>query len=343
MDGELERVQLQHPGERFPNDVWGLEPAAGADDQHQHRGHYGHDIVWRDVHGPDLGDQRVGHRLNHLVLDISYATIGGLAITDVVTNWAKPYLLNFTFSLRDGPDPATDSAVVVPPSQLQVVCMETLQNVPVPVQVPTNETAVVLESALKKQLKSYLVLDYTYSMLAVPGAIDSMQAAAELLINEEPTHAQFGIYQFNAEYVNPQLVTTNGLMADKAALIADIEGIQTNYVKGNYAGTRCWDAMYAALKQFGPFGPTNYNEQRFLVVMTDGNDTSSLLNTNADPVGTLVSLAQTNQVQIFCVAFGNNVNTNSLLELTTQTGGHYYLAATTTGPGHAVPEDCQGH
>ena len=266
----------------------------------------------------------------NLVLDISYATIGGLAITDVVTNWAKPYLLNFTFSLRDGPDPATNSAVVVPPSQLQVVCMETLQNVPVPVQVPTNETAVVLESALKKQLKSYLVLDYTYSMLAVPGAIDSMQAAAELLINEEPTHAQFGIYEFNAEYVNPQLVTTNGLMADKAALIADIEGIQTNYVKGNYAGTRCWDAMYAALKQFGPFGPTNYDEQRFLVVMTDGNDTSSLLNTNADPVGTLVSLAQTNQVQIFCVAFGNNVNTNSLLELTTQTGGHYYLAATTT-------------
>ena len=186
------------------------------------------------------------------------------------------------------------------------------------------------------------MLDYTYSMSAVPGAIDSMQAAAELLINEEPTHAQFGIYEFNAEYVNPQLVTTNGLMADKAALIADIEGIQTNYVKGNYAGTRCWDAMYAALKQFGPFGPTNYDEQRFLVVMTDGNDTSSLLNTNADPVGTLVSLAQTNQVQIFCVAFGNNVNTNSLLELTTQT-----VAITTWprrhGPGHAVPEDCQRH
>ncbi len=264
----------------------------------------------------------------NLVLDVSYATIGGLAITDVTNNWAKPYLLNFTFSLRDGPDPSTSSAVVVPPSQLQVVCWETGTN-GVPVPIPTDETAVVLESGLKKQLKSYLVLDYTYSMFAVPGAIDSMQAAAELLINEEPAHAQFGIYEFNADYVNPQLVTTNGLMANKAALIADIEGIQTNYVNGNYAGTRCWDAMYAALKQFGPFGPTNYDEQRFLVVMTDGNDTSSRLNTNADPVATLVSLAQTNQVQIFCVAFGNDVNTNSLLQLTSQTGGHYYLAATT--------------
>ena len=53
-------------------------------------------------------------------------------------------------------------------------------------------------------------------------------------------------------------------------------------MKGNYAGTRCWDAMYAALNM--PFGPTNDDEQRYLVAMTDGNDDSSLLNTNADPV-----------------------------------------------------------
>ena len=111
----------------------------------------------------------------NLVLNISYATIGGLAITDVTNNWAKPYLLNFTFSLRDGPDPSTSSAVVVPPSQLQVVCMETGRTCRCRCRVPTDETAVVLESGLKKQLKSYLVLDYTYSMFAVPGAIDAMQ------------------------------------------------------------------------------------------------------------------------------------------------------------------------
>ncbi len=259
----------------------------------------------------------------NLVLNISYATIGGLAITDVLTNWAKPYLLNFTFSLRDGTDPSTSSPVVVPPSQLQVVCME--DGVPIP-----SEAPLILESGLKKQLKSYLVLDYTESMFAAPPAIDAMQAAAELLIDEEPTHALFGIYEFNADYMAPQLVTTNGLIANKATLIADIEGIQTNYVKGNYAGTRCWDAMYAALKQFGPFGPTNSAEQRYLIAMTDGNDSSSLLNTNTNAVAILVSLAQTNQVQIFCVAFGNDVNTNALQELTSQTGGHYYLAATTT-------------
>jgi len=265
-----------------------------------------------------------GTGTTNLVLNLSYATVGGLAIADVVTNWAKPYLLNFTFSLMDGQDPSTSSPIVVPPNLLSVVCMED----GVPVQ--SDETGVILASGLTRPAKTYLALDYSYSMLAAPGAIDAMQAAAELLINEEPPHAQFGIYEFSADYVNPQLVTTNGLTANKATLIADIEGIQTNFVKGNYAGTRCWDAMYAALKQFGSYGPTNFDEQRYLVAMTDGNDDSSLLNTNANPVATLVSLAQTNMVRIYCVAFGNNVNTNSLQQLTSQTGGHYYLAATTT-------------
>jgi hypothetical protein len=260
----------------------------------------------------------------NLTLNIAYATIGGLAIADVTHVWSKPYLLDFSFALRDGPDPSTNSPVVVPPSQIQVTCME--DGVPV-----TSESPIILESAVKKQLRSCLVLDYTYSMLAVSGAIDAMQSAAKLLINEEPANALFGIYEFNADYVNPQLVTTNpaaksAFLSDKPTLSTIIDGIQTNYVQGNYAGTRCWDAMYAALKLYGS---TNNDEQRYLIAMTDGNDSSSLLNTNANPVSNIVSLAQSKQVKIFCVAFGTDINTNSLQQLTSQTGGHYYLAATT--------------
>jgi hypothetical protein len=158
-----------------------------------------------------------------------------------------------------------------------------------------------------------------------------MQSAAKLLINEEPANALFGIYEFHADYVNPQLVTTNpaaksAFLSDKPTLSTIIDGIQTNYVQGNYAGTRCWDAMYAALNLYGA---TNNDEQRYLVAMTDGNDSSSLLNTNANPVSNIVALAQSKQVKIFCVAFGSDINTNSLQQLTSQTGGHYYLAATT--------------
>lgn len=273
-----------------------------------------------------------GTGTTNLVLTVNYATIGGLAITDVTTTWSKPFLLNFAFSLRDGTDPTTSSPVVRPTSDLQVVCME--DGVPI-----STEAPLILESVMDsgtKQLKTFLVLDYTYSMYVVPGAIDAMQSAAELLINEEPPHAMFGIIEFNADYMAPQFITNsqtttnNYFISDKTVLSQSIAGIQDNYVLGNYAGTRCWDAIYAALNQFGTNNP---DEQRYLVAMTDGNDDSSLLNTTSDPmaaVNALVTLAQANHVAIYCVAFGNEINTNSLQVLTSQTGGHYYVASQTS-------------
>jgi hypothetical protein len=269
---------------------------------------------------------------NTLVLTVNYAPITGLAIANVVTNWGKPYLLDFSFSLRDA---NTGTPVVRPPSQFQVVCME--DGYPI-----SSEAPLILESVTavgSKQLKTFLALDYTYSMFVAPGAIDAMQTAAQLLINSEPPHAMFGIVEFNADYMNPQFVTNslttsnNYFIADKTVLSQTIAGIQTNYVKGNYAGTRCWDAMYMALTNFGPNNPM---EQRYLVAMTDGNDDSSLLNTSSDPMVAVTNLYQTaqqNHVAIYCVAFGNNVNTNSLLLLTGQTGGQYYLAANTSDLG----------
>jgi hypothetical protein len=262
----------------------------------------------------------------NVVMTFNYATLGGLDITDVTAAWSTPYLLDFSFSLRDGTNP-----VVRPPSQLQVVCLE--DGLPISSEAPRIFDSLMGASA--KQLKTFLVLDYTYSMYAVPGAISNMEAAAELLIIEEPPHAMFGIVEFNADYINPQFVTNsmtttnNYFITDKTVLGQAIRGIQTNYVRGNYAGTRCWDAMYAALNQFGPY---NADEQRYLVAMTDGNDDSSELNTDSDPltaVRTLYKLAQANHVAIYCVAFGSNVNTNSLQLLTSKTGGQYYLAATT--------------
>ena len=267
----------------------------------------------------------------NITMTFSYAPLVGLAIADVTHTWSKPYLLDFTFSLRDGSDPTTSKPVVRPPSTLQVICME--DGVPIQTEAP-----LVLASAMgSKQLKTFLALDYTYSMFVVPGAIDAMQAAADLIINEEPPHALFGVIEFNADYMAPQFVTnsltssSNYFIADKTVLSQSIAGIQDNYVKGNYAGTRCWDAMSAALKQFGANNP---DEQRYLVAMTDGNDDASLLNTTSEPlaaVTNLFQLAQKNHVAIYCVAFGdtNNINTNALQLLTSQTGGHYYLAATT--------------
>jgi len=261
----------------------------------------------------------------NVVMTINYATLSELTIENVINTWSAPYLLDFSFSLRDGTNP-----VVRPPSELQLLCLE--DGVPISSEAPPVLRS--LMSASSKQLKTFLALDYTYSMFQVPGAISNMEAAAVLLINQEPPNALFGVIEFHADNTAPQFVTNrltttnNYFITDKTVLSQSIAGIQTNYVKGNYAGTRCWDAMYAALNQFGADNP---DEQRYLVAMTDGNDSSSALNTTSDPIDaviTLYELAQEKHVAIYCVAFGNNVNTNSLQLLTSQTGGKYYLAAT---------------
>jgi hypothetical protein len=264
----------------------------------------------------------------NLVLTVNYATPGGLAIANVTTTWSKPYLLDFAFSLRDGPDP-----LVRPTSRFQVVAMENW----VPLQ---PDSPPILQSASAKQMKTFLALDYTFSMLVSPGAIDAMQAAAELLVNQEPPHAMFGIVEFNADYMVPQFVTNrltaanNYFITDKTLLSQTIEGIQTNYVRGNYAASRCWDALWLALQQYGP---NNSDEARYLVAMTDGNDeSSSIVPTSPVPytplnaVTNIINLANALHVTIYCVGYGNNVNTTALQLLTSQTGGRYYLAATTT-------------
>ena len=259
-----------------------------------------------------------GTTTNTLQMNLTYAALSGLSIDGVTATYSAPYLLDYSFSLRDDSNPNASVPVVRPTSQIQVTCLEDGQPV-------GSETAVIFEPGDKKQLKTFLVLDYTYSMLISPGAIGAMQTSAETLINEEPATAQFGIYEFNADYEVPQLVT--GFMTDKTFLNQTIEGIQTNFVQNNYAGTRVFDAMYSALSQFGT---NNSDEQRYLVVMTDGNDDSSLLDTNASPVNLLVALAQTNNVSIYCVGYGTNINVAVLQQLTSQTKGQYYAAATTT-------------
>ncbi|MDB6124977.1 MAG: hypothetical protein JWQ71_3970 [Pedosphaera sp.] len=267
-----------------------------------------------------------GTGTNTLTINVAYASLTGLAITDVSFLYSKPYLLDFTFSLRDDPDPLIGNAVIRTPDQLTVVCIEgdTNKQVGVPIG---QETAFIVDRAITKKLfKTFLVLDYTYSMFATPGAIDAMQAAVENLINQQPGTAQFGVAEFSADYLPPAIV--KDFTSDKVALTSAIEGIQTNNVQGNYAGTRFYDALAAALAKFGP--PTNVNEQRFVIVMSDGHDDASVLT----PTGTgsladtIVNMATNKQVKLYCVGFGSNPNVNVLQQLATQTQGRYFPAAT---------------
>ncbi len=262
-----------------------------------------------------------------LQIIVSYGTITDLVITDVTWTYSKPYLLDFTFSLRDDHDPLVAKAVVRPVSQINVVCKEGNTNQGRFANI-ADETAFIVSpgiTANAKQLKTALVMDYTYSMYSFPGAIDAMQTSVERLITQEPNTAQFSIHEFNADYVVPKLVTN--FTSDKVLLTNAIERIQTNLVQGNYAGSRMYDALSAAISNFGAPNP---DEQRYVILTSDGNDDSSVLPPPPAPrtlADAIITLATNARVQIYCVGFGANVNTATLQKLATSTGGRYFPAA----------------
>jgi len=252
---------------------------------------------------------------------VAYAPVTGLVITDLDYAYSRPYLLDFTFSLRDGTNPITAHAVVRPPASLSVTCLE--NGVPI----DPLETAFVVEKGDRRQFKAYLVLDYTRSMTAmsngdadgnqISDAIDNMQSAAMEFLRQLPSTAQVGLYEFHADWEDPTRLLRP--TSDRAALDTAIDSIWAMMqLPDASGGSRCWDALLAAVNEFGEPDP---DENRYVIFISDGNDTSSVVSyTN------VIAAAQAKKVRLYCVAFGQLIDAATLGQLTIQTGGRYFRA-----------------
>ena len=242
-------------------------------------------------------------------------------ISGMVSDYSSPYLLDFTFSLRD----QNNHALVVPPRDLGVTALEDATTI------SKTESAFILAGAANKQLKSFLVLDYTNSMAdpAVNGdsdedgisdAVEAMEQAAKGFIGVLNPDAQLGVFEFHREDQDP---ATTGKVADfttdKGYLQGRIDIIWADYVKWFPASSRCWDAVYAAVQEF----PTTstIDEQRFVVFLSDGRDESST-HTPSD----IISAANSRNVNLYCIGFGAELNPAALEDITTKTAGQYYKA-----------------
>ncbi len=257
-----------------------------------------------------------------LQLNITNLVIADLAITNVMPNYASPYLLEYTFSLRDSDDPLTSRAVVAPPPLLSVTAFE--DGVPV----SPSETGVILEPAASKVLKGYLVLDFTASVASlangdansngISDAVDAEIANAQDFVNQQPSGSQIGVYEFHRDDEVPQQVSA--LTKDKGLLTRAIGGIWTNYVQGFPAASRAWDALGLAI---AALGATNSDETHYIVFMSDGQDDSS-----TNTLANVIKAATAANVQIFTVGFGNELDTNALQSLSAATLGRFYNAGT---------------
>jgi len=260
-----------------------------------------------------------------LHLSISNAAITGLSIDGVSYTYSSPYLLDFEFSLRDQEDPALGRAVVVDPRLLSAVCQENSNNV------SGLETAVIMARGSAKLFKSFLVLDYTESIASmangdtnfngVSDALEAMVDSAQEFVGQQRVGSQVGIYEFHREDEDPKQVL--GLTTSKPALISAIGGIATNYVHDFSGGSRAWDALGAAIKALGT---TNRDEEHFIVLVSDGRDESSLTTIDA-----VITAATNNNVKIYCIGFGAELDETPLQDISRESKGRYYNAVELQG------------
>ena len=242
-------------------------------------------------------------------------------IENATPNYAAPYLLDFTFALRDN----ADRAVVADTDAFELTAKEDKNTI------SPSETAFLLAPAANKQSKCFLVLDYTNSMAdpdrngdengdGKSDAIEMMEASAKEFIDGMTADAQVGILEFHREDpAHPPLVVSD-FTTNKDFLKARIDAIWGEYVQGFPASSRCWDAVYEAIGMFP--GDEGADEQRYVVFLSDGVDESS---TNADP-GSIISAARDLAINVYCIGFGDELAPDDLEEITSKTGGAYYKA-----------------
>lgn len=228
-----------------------------------------------------------------------------LRFEGVVVSYSSPYLLDFTFSLRDKDGHAINND----PSSFTIKAMENGE------AISSTETAFLLARGLTKQLKCFLVLDYTNSMVSA-GAIDAMEESAKAFIDGLAPDAQVGIFEFHRDSP-PQKVSS--LATYKPYLKDRIDAIWTEFVQDFPGASRCWDAVYAAVQELG--GPSA-DEGRYVVFLSDGRDESSRHSPDD-----IIDAAVRNGVAIYCIGFGAELRPADLRHITSETDGGYYGSA----------------
>ncbi len=233
----------------------------------------------------------------------------GLTLSDVKQQYSAPYLLDFGFTLLDG-----DGAVIVAePAQFNVSAFEGDIDV-------SALGGVHLKRGAARPLKMELVMDYALGMQTIPDAVAGMETAAkETLLPALNADAQVGITVFHASDELP--VRVADFTVERDYLADRIDAIRDEIVAGFYSGSRIWDALFQAAELFPGENPSN--EARYIVLMSDGKDTSSSLHTLDDAINEAIARG----VKVHAIGFGDNVNVTNMLRLTSLTGGEYIPAA----------------
>jgi hypothetical protein len=98
---------------------------------------------------------------------------------------------------------------------------------------------------------------------------------------------------------------------------------------GENGASEVYDAVIDGCKRIEneDLGTLSFDDAdvRALIFISDGRDTSSFAS-----LGECITEATDRRVRLFPIGFGQNVNASPLIQMATETGGHYYAAPTVT-------------
>lgn len=192
-----------------------------------------------------------------------------------------------------------------------------------------TETNQFLTPGDKLPMKVMLVLDYTNSMKAA-SAIDDMIAAAGQFVQAKTgagspvftaTHFM-GVVEFHDR-------TDLGAGYDEVVPLTRMDPSGKSQIVSaipcencrEHGLSRVWDSVDLAMTKI-ILADSQQGEARAVVFLTDGSDTTSLVNP-----ATLIATAKEHSVMLYPIGFGNVGGNEALLQsLAEQTGGMYYPA-----------------
>ncbi|GMV94620.1 MAG: hypothetical protein AMXMBFR82_43980 [Candidatus Hydrogenedentota bacterium] len=234
-----------------------------------------------------------------------------------------PFIQRFVFLLRDALGNAIDTTDpdVLDELQTAFTIEEDM------VALDTDETNLFVTGADNLRYNLVLLLDYTGSMFnAPPGsgtAIDQMVNASVDFINDLPESYRLAIMEYHERQQTDRLI--HNFSTNRTSLTTELQAFSVPL--GEHGASEINDALVDACERLEneDIGVLAFNDTdvRAVVFISDGRDTSSVAT-----VDEVITAAQDRRVRLYPIGFGENVRASALIQMATETGGHYYPAPT---------------
>lgn len=127
---------------------------------------------------------------------------------------------------------------------------------------------------------------------------------------------KFGVAEFSGNYVNLNKFNNNHKKAKQA-----VNSMKSNW-NSDASGTNIVSALKSGISEF-----TSSDNTHYLILLTDGKNTSGSLTLNKDII---ITKAKENNVKVCVIGLGNKIDTGDLSEIAKETGCAYYNASSSS-------------